>query len=77
MTRTVDHRSEGTGREPPAEASDRTLWRSAAAAETIEHEGERFLDLAGFADGRLDPDERDRVAERLARDPDAAADVAA
>jgi len=77
MTGTVDYRGDGTGGEPTAEASDRTLWQRTAVAEAVEDEGERFLDLAGFADGRLDPDERDRVAERLARDPDAAADVAA
>src|SRR5438067_8702674 len=77
MTGTVDYRGDGTGGEPTAEASDRTLWQRTAVAEAVEDEGERFLDLAGFADGRLDPDERERVAERLARDPDAAADVAA
>src|SRR5207244_1996426 len=38
---------------------------------------ERYLDLAGFADGRLDPDDREQVAERLAGDPVAAGDVAA
>src|SRR5690348_255836 len=77
MTRTVDHRGNGTGGEPTAEASDRTLWQRTAAAETVEDEGERFLDLAGFADGRLDRDEHDRVDERLAHDPDAVTDVAA
>ncbi|HTV88048.1 MAG TPA: hypothetical protein VME41_03440 [Stellaceae bacterium] len=40
-------------------------------------EAARFLDLAGFADGSLDIDDRERVAEWLARDPAAAADVAA
>jgi hypothetical protein len=42
-----------------------------------EDEAERFLDLAGFADRLLDPDEQERVAERLARNPAAKADVAA
>jgi anti-sigma factor RsiW len=77
MTGTVDQRGDGTGRAPPSEASDRALWQRSATAETVEDEGERLLDLAGFADGRLDPDESARVAERLARDPDATADVAA
>ena len=36
-----------------------------------------ILDLAGYADGRLDPDDRERVAEWLAGDPLAAGDVAA
>src|SRR6202035_829547 len=66
-----------TGGEPPAEAADRALWQRSVTAETVEDETERFLDLAGFADGRLDPEERDRVAERLARDPEATADIAA
>src|SRR5258707_4431643 len=77
MTGIVDHRGDGTSGPPPAAASDRALWQRSATAETVEDEGERFLDLAGFADGRLDPDESERVAERLARDADIAADVAA
>jgi anti-sigma factor RsiW len=77
MTGIVDHRGDGTSGAPPAAASDRALWQRSATAETVEDEGERFLDLAGFADGRLDPDESERVAERLARDADIAADVAA
>jgi anti-sigma factor RsiW len=77
MTGTVDHRGDGTSGAPHTAASDLALWQRSATAETVEDEGERFLDLAGFADGRLDPDESERVAERLARDPDAAADVAA
>jgi len=77
MTGTVDQRGDGSGGAPRADASDRALWQRSATTETVEDEGERFLDLAGFADGRHDPDERDRVAERLARDPDATADVSA
>jgi hypothetical protein len=63
--------------EPGFGTAERELWRRGRAAEIAENEPERFLDLAGFADGRLDPDEHDRVAERLAHDPEAAADVAA
>ena len=37
----------------------------------------RFLDLAAFAEGRLDPDERERVAEWLQSHPEAADDIAA
>lgn len=73
MTGRMDKR----GGEPPAEAADRALWRRSAAVEIVEDETERLLDLAAFADGRLDPEEHDRLAERLARDPEAAADVAA
>jgi anti-sigma factor RsiW len=77
MTGKIDNRGGGSGGEPSAEAADRALWQRSVTAETIENEGERFLDLAGFADDCLDPEEHDRVAERLARDPDASADVTA
>jgi len=77
MTGKNDNRDGGTGGEAPAEAADRALWQRSVTAETVEDEAERFLDLAGFADGRLDADERDRIADRLAQDPDASADVMA
>ena len=59
------------------EPSDRALWRRSRTTEAPVDEAVRFLDLAGFADGLLDTDERDRVAALLATDPVAAADVAA
>ncbi|HEX6442897.1 MAG TPA: hypothetical protein VF007_11965 [Stellaceae bacterium] len=65
------------GTEPPINGAERELWRRSAGTVIAEDEAERFLDLAGFAEGRLDVDEHERMAERLARDPDAAADVAA
>lgn len=68
---------EGTSREPPAGLSDKALWRKSRTVEMAEDDAERTLDLAGFADGRLDPDDRERVAEWLAGDPVAAGDVAA
>lgn len=55
--------------------SDEAIWRRAEATVASEDEEERFLDLAAFAEGRLDPDERERVAEFLSAD--AAADVEA
>lgn len=58
-----------------ARLAGRALWRHARVAEAPEDEEGRLLDLAGFADGLLDPDEHDRVAAALATDPDAAADV--
>ena len=70
-------RRDGSGRQPPAPLSDGALWRRSRAADTAENEAERYLDLAAFADGRLDPDDRERIAEWLARDPAAAGDVAA
>src|SRR5712691_5633944 len=68
---------DGTGRESPAGLSDNALWQKSRLLDIPEDDSERFLDLAGFADGQLDPDDRERVAEWLARDPIAAGDVAA
>jgi hypothetical protein len=58
-------------------AADRALWRRCLAAEASVDEPLRFIDLAAFAEGGLDPDEHDRVAALLHNDPGAAADVAA
>jgi anti-sigma factor RsiW len=60
-----------------ANLTDRVLWQRSCAVEMVEDDTEHFLDLAGFADGLLDPDDQERVAEWLARDPAEAADVAA
>jgi hypothetical protein len=62
---------------PPDGLSDAALWRHGRVTDVVEDEAERYLDLAGFADGRLDPDDRERVGEWLASDPVAADDVAA
>ena len=59
------------------EPSDHALWRRSRMTDAPADEAARFLDLAGFADGLLDPDERDRVVDLLTADPTAAADVAA
>src|SRR5712692_2534482 len=68
---------DGGGRESPAGLSDNAVWQKSRLLDIPEDESERFLDLAGFADGHLDPDDRERVAEWLAGDPIAAGDVAA
>jgi len=72
-------RGDDTRRDPAAGLSDAALWRRSRMVDMTEDaaEVERYLDLAGVADGRLDPDDRERVAEWLADDPVAAADVAA
>src|SRR5271155_4586202 len=70
-------RGDDTSRVPADGSSDAALWRRSRAIDMVEDEAERYLDLAGYADGRLDPDERERVAEWLANDPVAAGDVAA
>ena len=61
----------------PDWSSDRALWRRSCLTEATQDEFQRLLDLAAFADGLLEPDERDRVAALLAGDPVAAKDVAA
>jgi anti-sigma factor RsiW len=64
--------------EPGSFEAGRTLWQRCCAIETPVSEAERFLDLAGLADGLLDDDdERDRVAAFVAADPAAMSDVAA
>lgn len=65
------------GGEPRLDGAERELWRRCAATEIVEDEAARLLDLAGFADGVLGVDEHDRIAARLAQDPEAASDVAA
>jgi anti-sigma factor RsiW len=68
---------DGGNGEPRAASPDGALWRRSLAIDVTEDEEEYFLDLAGYAEDRLDPDERDRIAERHAKDPMAATDVAA
>jgi hypothetical protein len=51
------------------------LWQRSREIEASEDEAERFLDLAAFAEARLDDDERERVAALLVLVPAAAADV--
>jgi anti-sigma factor RsiW len=70
-------RGDDISREPPADLPDGALWRRSRMVDVTPDEAERALDLAGFAEGRLDPDERERVAAWLADDPIAAGDVAA
>ena len=55
---------------------DRELWSRSQGMEATPDEAERFLDLAAFADGRLDDDDTARIAALIARDADAAGDVA-
>lgn len=64
-------------RQLPADLPDAALWQQSRMVEAIEDDASRFLDLAGFADGMLDPDDRERVAEWVADDPEVAGDIAA
>jgi hypothetical protein len=72
MSRTDKEREE-----TPNWLTDRALWRRSCLTDATEDEVSRFLDLAAFADGLLDSDERDRIAALLAGDPAATDDVAA
>jgi anti-sigma factor RsiW len=63
--------------ERPDPALDRWLWQRCLTSDAPEDEAARFLDLAAFADGLLEADERDRVAAWLADDPQASEDVSA
>jgi hypothetical protein len=69
-------RSEGLEHRPDPTA-DRNLWQRCRVIDASEDEAVRFLDLAAYADGLLDPDDEERVAARLAADQEAAADVRA
>ena len=64
-------------REARTDIADRILWQRSQSIDAVEDEGARYLDMAAFAEGRLDPDERERVAEWLRSRPDAAGDIAA
>jgi hypothetical protein len=52
-------------REQAEFAAGRALWRRSLMTEVPEDEAGRFLDLAAFAEERLDPDERERVSALL------------
>jgi len=61
----------------PNPAEDRRLWQRCRTMDADEDEAARFLDLAAYADGLLDIEERERVAALLTADTEAAADVRA
>jgi anti-sigma factor RsiW len=67
----------GTDGKSGESTAERALWLRSQATEAPEDEAGYFLDLAAFADGRLDDEEAERVAAWLAADPQAAGDVAA
>ena len=64
-------------REARTDIADRILWQRSQSIDAVEDEGARYLDMAAFAEGRLDPDERERVAEWLRSHPEAAGDIEA
>jgi anti-sigma factor RsiW len=70
-------RTDQTSGESPPNSSDKAIWQYCQTTEIEPDEAERLLDLAGFVDARLDPDEHDRVAALLMAAIEAAGDVAA
>jgi hypothetical protein len=66
-------RAQGTSGAP----ADREVWRRSQDMEATLDEASYLLDLAAFADNRLDDDETARIAAMIARDTDAAEDIAA
>jgi len=70
-------RAKGAGDNRPSGLPGWDFWRRRRRADGEPDEAERWLDLAGFADGRLKAKDRERIAALLRRDPGAAADVAA
>jgi hypothetical protein len=61
----------------PDPVADRRLWQRCRGMDAVEDEAARFLDLAAYADGLLDIEERERVATLLVADIETAADVRA
>jgi anti-sigma factor RsiW len=70
-------RAQGTSGAAPPGSPDREMWRRSREIEAPLDEAEWLMDLAAFADNRLDDDETARVAALIARDADAAANIAA
>jgi hypothetical protein len=70
-------RAKGTNGVRRLGSPDRELWRRSQEAEATPDEAERFLDLAAFADHRLDDDNTARLAALIARDADVTEDVEA
>jgi hypothetical protein len=70
-------RAQGTSGERPPELPDREVWRRGQKIEVPLDANEYLLELAAFADNRLDEDETARVAALIARDAAVSDDVAA
>jgi anti-sigma factor RsiW len=66
-------RAQGTSGASP----DREVWRRSQEMEVTPDEASDLLDLAAFADNRLDDDETARILALIERHADAAQDVAA
>ena len=71
MSRTAKAPQEG-----PDPISDCGLWQRCRTTEAPPDEAARFLDLAAFADDRLDADDKERVAELMQRRERVAPEIA-
>jgi anti-sigma factor RsiW len=65
------------GRETSGTPADREVWRRSREIEAVPDEADYLLDLAAFADNRLDDEDAARVAVLIERDPAIADDVTA
>ena len=70
-------RARGSNGAAPPGIPDREVWRRSQQVDAPPDEAEYLLDLAAYAENRLDDDDEARLVALIARDPDAAADVAA
>lgn len=70
-------RAQGTNGTRLPGLSDRDIWRRSLETDASPDEATDLMDLAAFADGRLEPDEMALVEAVIARGAGAAADVAA
>ena len=70
-------RAQGTSGARPPEVPDEEVWRRSQSMDAVPDEVEYLLDLAAFAENRLDEDETARIAALVMRDSTGAADVAA
>ena len=70
-------RAQGSNGAQPPGYSDRDVWRRSQQTDTSRDEAEILMDLAAFADNRLDPDETARVEALIVDDAGADADIAA
>jgi anti-sigma factor RsiW len=70
-------RAQGSNGARPTGLSDRDVWRLSQHTDASRDEAGYLMDLAAFADSRLDPDEAARVEALIVGDADADADVAA
>ncbi|HEX3863990.1 MAG TPA: hypothetical protein VHY35_20085 [Stellaceae bacterium] len=68
---------DGSGRSERGQFSDDAVWQRSQMTDAAADDAERYLDLAAFADDRLDAEEHEWVATWIASDRNAAGDITA